>query len=82
MWLVGREDAIWLLDLNGYALFNHIPKALSVMGVFSMFAQSVTGRKLQFCDKRDIWPFAQSGKWNIFLRQKGYEIKTGSLTGT
>lgn len=28
-----------------------IPLDLSSVGVFSMFAQSVTGKKLQFCDK-------------------------------
>lgn len=35
MQLVGREDAVWLLDLNSSALFNQIPKALEYNGCFS-----------------------------------------------
>lgn len=39
-------------------------------GFFSMFAQSATGRKLQFCDKRDKWPSAQPGQWNTFFSDR------------
>lgn len=71
-WFVEREDTIWLLDLDGYDLFNQIPKAFECNGwVFSMFAQSATGWKLQSCDKRDIWPSAQPGQWNTFFQTEG-----------
>lgn len=32
MWFVGREDTIWLLDVDGYGLFNQIPKAFEYNG--------------------------------------------------
>lgn len=50
-------------------------------GFFSMFAQSATGRKLQFCDKRDIWPSAQPGRWNFFSDRKDIKSKLAVYPG-
>lgn len=83
-WFVGREDTIWLLDLDGYDLFNQIPKGFEYNGWVFFHVCPICywketpvlwqKRQMAICTARTMEYF--------FFRQKGYKIKTGSLTRT
>lgn len=83
MWFVGREDTIWLLDLDGYDLFNQIPKAFEYNGwVFFHVCPICYWKETPVLWQKRHMAICTARTMEFFFRQKGYKIKTGSLPGT